>query len=93
MLGGSGSLICNDRSSDRKGRLMRTIMDYVPERCRGSITVTNRDASKWFFNEPQVRGILMSSSSSSSSSRKMDMEGEEEEGDVSLGSESCFDLL
>ena len=54
MLQGSGSLVCNDRSSERRSRLKRVIEEYVPQAWRSSITVSGHDATQWGLFEQEV---------------------------------------
>ena len=45
--GSGGSLVSNDRSSARRGRLKRVIEEHLPEDLRNIVTVTGHDASRW----------------------------------------------
>ncbi|MDD7200659.1 MAG: RsmB/NOP family class I SAM-dependent RNA methyltransferase [Sphaerochaetaceae bacterium] len=53
-LKGTGRLVCNDRSQDRRSRLKRVIEEYVPQSWRSSITISGHDATQWGLFEQQV---------------------------------------
>lgn len=53
-LQGTGRLVCNDRSQERRSRLKRVIEEYVPEAWRGSVSVTGHDATQWGLFEQQA---------------------------------------
>ena len=53
-LDGDGSLVANDRSSERRSRLRRVITDHLDERQRSVITVTSHDATKWSLYEREA---------------------------------------
>ena len=44
---GSGSLISNDRSPERRGRMRKAFEASLPESWRSNITITGYDASRW----------------------------------------------
>jgi len=46
-LGGDGSLVSNDRSPDRRGRLRRVLDEHLPEAYRSTVQVTGHDATRW----------------------------------------------
>lgn len=50
-LGGTGRLVSNDRSSDRRARLKRVITDHLPPRYQTNITITGFDATRWGLHE------------------------------------------
>lgn len=50
-LEGTGRLVSNDRSADRRGRLKRVIADHLPSSFQANITVTGYDATKWGLHE------------------------------------------
>lgn len=52
-LSGSGELVSNDRSSDRRERMKRAFTSSLPESFRSIITVTGHDASKWGLYEKE----------------------------------------
>ena len=50
-LGGTGRLVSNDRSADRRGRLKRVIDEHLPTVLKTIVTVTGYDATKWGLHE------------------------------------------
>lgn len=46
-LNGTGSLVSNDRSSQRRNRLHNVIETCLPQELRANITVTGHDSTKW----------------------------------------------
>ncbi len=46
-LKGSGRLVSNDRSPDRRGRMRKAFESSLPETWRSNIVITGHDASKW----------------------------------------------
>jgi len=53
-LRGTGQLVSNDRSPDRRVRLNRVIQEHLPEAWRSNIQVTGRDATRWGLYEPNL---------------------------------------
>lgn len=53
-LGGEGSLISNDRSNDRRGRLKRVVAEHLPPALAQAVTVTGYDATRWGLHEQGV---------------------------------------
>lgn len=53
-LSGSGRLISNDRSADRRGRLKRVIAEHLPPEWQVNVVVTGYDATRWGLHEQQV---------------------------------------
>ena len=53
-LKGTGTLICNERSSNRRARLHRVIMDCLPENWRQNVKITAHDATRWGVYEKEV---------------------------------------
>lgn len=51
LLGESGELTSNDRSSARRARLRKVIAEHLPEKAASQVTVTGHDASKWCLYE------------------------------------------
>ena len=49
-----GSLVVNDRSAARRGRLKRVLESYLPDEIRGRIRVTGHDATKWCVFETEA---------------------------------------
>ncbi len=58
-IGTEGTLVSNDRSSNRRARLHRVLDEYVPVDRRGQITVTSHDASKWGLYEQNVYDAIL----------------------------------
>ena len=50
-LAGKGSLISNDRSSDRRRRLKDVVETHLPVAFRDIVNVTGHDASRWGLHE------------------------------------------
>ncbi len=46
-LGENGSLVSNDRSANRRNRLIRVLDQHLPEEVRSKVTVTGHDACTW----------------------------------------------
>jgi len=53
-LGGTGRLVTNDRSADRRGRLKRVVAEHLPEAFQANVTVTGYDATKWGLHEQNL---------------------------------------
>ena len=58
-LSGSGELVSNDRSSDRRERMKRAFTSSLPESFRSIITVTGHDASKWGLYEKDMYDAIL----------------------------------
>ena len=52
--GPEGSITANDRSPDRRNRLIKVIEDHLPEDLASTITVTGYDAAKWGLYEKNL---------------------------------------
>jgi 5-methylcytosine rRNA methyltransferase NSUN4 len=66
LLGGSGSLVANDRSASRRGRLRNTIETHLPPELRSMLTVTSHDATKWgLYEQNEYDRILLDAPCSS----------------------------
>ncbi len=50
-MGKEGTLVSNDRSSARRSRLKKVILEHLPEEIRDNITVTGHDAARWALYE------------------------------------------
>jgi len=50
----SGTITANDRSPDRRNRLIKVLDELLPPRLRESVTVTGHDASRWGIYEKNV---------------------------------------
>jgi 16S rRNA C967 or C1407 C5-methylase (RsmB/RsmF family) len=53
-LAGSGLLVSNDRSADRRSRLKRVVEEHLPVELRSVVTVTGYDATRWGLHEQGV---------------------------------------
>lgn len=58
-LGGSGSLVCNDRSSQRRQRLRKVIEEHLSEELRAIITFTSHDATRWGLYEQDAYDAIL----------------------------------
>ena len=50
----AGTLVANDRSASRRGRLKRVLESYIPSPVRERIRVTGHDATKWCVFETEA---------------------------------------
>lgn len=65
-LQGTGRLVSNDRSPDRRNRLKRVIAEHVPPEWQGSISVTGHDASRWgLYEQARYDRVLLDAPCSS----------------------------
>ncbi|MBN2858901.1 MAG: RsmB/NOP family class I SAM-dependent RNA methyltransferase [Sphaerochaetaceae bacterium] len=65
-LGATGTLVCNDRSSQRRARLHRVLDQYTPVEVRSRIRITSHDASRWaLYETDQYDSILLDAPCSS----------------------------
>lgn len=65
-LNGTGKLVSNDRSQDRRERMRRAIYTSLPEPLQAPSVITGHDASKWGLYEKEVYdGILLDAPCSS----------------------------
>jgi 16S rRNA C967 or C1407 C5-methylase (RsmB/RsmF family) len=53
-LSGTGSLTCNEKSSDRLFRLKRIIGEHLPKELSSIIRITGHDASRWGLYEKEI---------------------------------------
>lgn len=53
-LGGTGGLVSNDRSADRRGRLKRVVEDHLPGPLKAVVTITAYDATKWGLHQRET---------------------------------------
>lgn len=53
-LEGTGRLVTNDRSSDRRARLKKVVADHLPEPWQSNVEVTGYDATRWGLHEQEV---------------------------------------
>ncbi|MFA7118678.1 MAG: RsmB/NOP family class I SAM-dependent RNA methyltransferase [Sphaerochaetaceae bacterium] len=54
ILQGTGSLVSNDRSSQRRSRLIATIREHIPQQWQNTIKVTSFDSTKWGLYQQQA---------------------------------------
>jgi len=52
-LGTEGSLISNDLSRNRRGRLRRVLDGFIPEGAQGQVKLTGHDATRWCLYEKE----------------------------------------
>lgn len=65
-LRGTGRLVANDRSPDRRGRLKSVLDACLPESLRANITVTGHDAGRWGLYEKEAyQAVLLDAPCSS----------------------------
>jgi 16S rRNA C967 or C1407 C5-methylase (RsmB/RsmF family) len=55
----TGELVLNDRSPDRKKRLLQVLKDYVPEAIRARIRVHQRDGRLWGKHQPDAYDAIL----------------------------------
>lgn len=66
MLNGTGQLISNDKSQNRRGRLKKVIEDCLPDNLKQNITITGHDSSKLgLFEKNEYDCILLDAPCSS----------------------------
>ncbi len=53
-LGGTGTIVCNDRSPQRRARLACVIKTHLPQQWQNTITITGHDASSWGIHEKEA---------------------------------------
>ena len=58
-LNGSGSLVCNDRSSQRRQRLRRVIEEHLSKELQAPITFTSHDATRWGLYEQSLYDAIL----------------------------------
>ena len=59
LLNGSGRLVSNDRSPDRRERMRRAIASSCPEKWRSASTITGHDASRWGLYEKEAYDAIL----------------------------------
>ncbi len=65
-LNGTGHLVCNDRSSKRRGRLHNVLHTYLDDEKVETITITSHDSTKWsLYETDEYDGILLDAPCSS----------------------------
>jgi len=55
----TGSLTCNDRSSQRRLRLRKVLDEHLPENWRTTVSITSHDASKWGLYEQSAYDAIL----------------------------------
>jgi 16S rRNA C967 or C1407 C5-methylase (RsmB/RsmF family) len=55
----TGELVLNDRSPDRKKRLLQVLKDYVPEAVRARIRVHQHDGRLWGKHQPDTYDAIL----------------------------------
>ncbi len=58
-LAGSGMLVCNDRSSQRRSRLIKVLDEHLPREFRSVVTVSSHDATRWGLYEQEVYDSIL----------------------------------
>ena len=58
-LRGTGSLVSNDRSPDRRERMRRAVSQSVPKKWRQSWSITGHDASRWGLYEKEAYDAIL----------------------------------
>ncbi len=58
-LKGTGLLVSNDRSPDRRARMKRAFEAVLPETWRENIRITGHDASKWGLYEKEAYDLIL----------------------------------
>jgi len=53
-LEGTGRLVTNDRSADRRARLKRVVADHLPAAWKANVRVTGFDATRWGLYEQEA---------------------------------------
>jgi 5-methylcytosine rRNA methyltransferase NSUN4 len=58
-LAGTGMLVCNDRSSQRRSRLIKVLDDHLIGEYRSNITVSSHDATRWGLYEQEAYDSIL----------------------------------
>ena len=65
-LEGRGTLVSNDRSSDRRRRLKEVLDTHLPAKLRSAVTVSGHDATRWgLFEQDEYDRVLLDAPCSS----------------------------
>jgi 16S rRNA C967 or C1407 C5-methylase (RsmB/RsmF family) len=65
-LEGTGSLVSNDRSASRRGRLKRVIAEHLPADYAASVLISSHDATRWgLYEKDRYDRILLDAPCSS----------------------------
>jgi len=58
-LAGSGSLLCNDRSSQRRGRLKKVLDEHLPPDWRSTVSLSSHDATRWGLHQQDAYDAIL----------------------------------
>lgn len=58
-LQGTGSLVCNDRSSERRERLRNVLESSLPDAWKRQVSVTSHDSTKWGIYEKDAYDAIL----------------------------------
>lgn len=58
-LAGTGSLLCNDRSSQRRGRLKKVLDEHLPVEWRATVAISSHDATRWGLHQQQAYDAIL----------------------------------
>jgi 16S rRNA C967 or C1407 C5-methylase (RsmB/RsmF family) len=58
-LRGTGRLVSNDRSADRRNRLLSVIKDHLPAPWQNAVTVTGYDAAQWGIHQQEAFDAIL----------------------------------
>jgi 16S rRNA C967 or C1407 C5-methylase (RsmB/RsmF family) len=58
-LAGSGSLLCNDRSSQRRNRLKKVLDEHLPPDWRPSASLSSHDATRWGLHQQEAFDAIL----------------------------------
>jgi 16S rRNA C967 or C1407 C5-methylase (RsmB/RsmF family) len=58
-LGPGGSITANERSADRRRRLLKVLDDHLPEDVRARVGVTGHDAARWGLHEQNAYDAIL----------------------------------
>jgi len=58
-LAGSGSLLCNDRSSQRRGRLKKVLDEHLPSEWRTIVSISSHDATRWGLHQQEAYDAIL----------------------------------
>ena len=58
-LAGSGFLLCNDRSSQRRGRLKKVLDEHLPPDWRSTVSISSHDATRWGLHQQEAYDSIL----------------------------------
>jgi 5-methylcytosine rRNA methyltransferase NSUN4 len=58
-LAGSGSLLCNDRSSQRRARLKKVLDEHLPTEWRSTVSISSHDATRWGLHQQEEYDAIL----------------------------------